>query len=100
MRLCLIFFHKCADGDVLQLDHAVVAVGFGWEDGVGYFVIRNSWTGEWGEGGYIRIKAGGNPAAGKCGKMVQEHMRWTFAHARLHFVIPTSSIAAGGQTYR
>ena len=51
----------------LQLDHATVAVGFGEEAGVPYFVVRNSWTAEWGEGGYIRIKAGEYPGSGHCG---------------------------------
>ena len=57
---------------LLQLGHAVLAVGFGWEDDVPYIVIRNSWTNEWGEGGYIRLKnnkdaQGWTDYSGPCG---------------------------------
>jgi hypothetical protein len=43
-------------------------VGFGEDDaGTPYFIIRNSWSADWGEGGYVRVKAGGDPTAGHCG---------------------------------
>lgn len=51
-----------------QLDHAVVAVGYGREDGKDYWLVRNSWGPMWGEEGYIKIErniASGNK--GKCG---------------------------------
>mmetsp|Transcript_34301 Transcript_34301/g.75026 ORF Transcript_34301/g.75026 Transcript_34301/m.75026 type:complete len:370 (-) Transcript_34301:345-1454(-) len=57
---------------IATLGHAVLAVGFGWDDDVPYIVIRNSWTDEWGEGGYIRLKnnkdaPGWTDYSGPCG---------------------------------
>jgi C1A family cysteine protease len=38
-----------------EQDHAVAGVGYGSEGGQSYVVIRNSWRGDWGEHGYIRV---------------------------------------------
>lgn len=48
-----------------SIDHAILAVGYGEENGVQYYIVRNSWGSWWGEQGYVRIETSGGK--GTCG---------------------------------
>lgn len=44
-----------------DVDHAIVIVGYGRENGMDYWLIKNSWgTRDWGEGGYGKYRRGKN----------------------------------------
>lgn len=45
----------CHTGSNIDIDHAVVLMGYGIEDGTKYWSVRNSWGTLWGEQGYIRL---------------------------------------------
>ena len=62
-----------------SLDHGVLLVGYGTMNGLDYYIMKNSWSQNWGSQGYMYMGKGNNPATGKafnngkgqCGVLMQ-----------------------------
>ena len=55
-----------------NLDHGVLVVGYGNEDGVDYWLVKNSWGSSWGSEGYVKIERSDSTSSpGACGIAIQ-----------------------------
>lgn len=64
----------CPNGP-LDVNHDVVAVGYGTEGGLDYWIIKNSWSAQWGDKGFFKIQRGVNMCGVQnCGSYPQDIM--------------------------
>jgi C1A family cysteine protease len=55
-----------------KLDHGVLIVGYGLENGIKYWLVKNSWSQAWGDGGYVKIERSDSDSdPGVCGIAMQ-----------------------------
>jgi len=55
-----------------NLDHGVLIVGYGEENGIKYWLVKNSWSTTWGDNGYVKIaRSDSTNDAGICGIAMQ-----------------------------
>lgn len=57
----------------VNLDHGVLVVGYGNENNLDYYLVKNSWSTSWGENGYAKLGRGKqyNNGDGQCGLLLQ-----------------------------
>jgi len=60
-----VYYEPTCGNKVDELDHAVLAVGYGSLNGKDYWLIKNSWSNYWGNDGYVLMSAENN----NCGVM-------------------------------
>ena len=56
----------------INLDHGVLIVGYGIENNIPYWLVKNSWGEEWGDNGYVKIERSDDiNGDGTCGIALQ-----------------------------
>lgn len=60
-----VYYEPTCGNKVDELDHAVLAVGYGVLNSQPYWLVKNSWSNYWGNDGYVLMSAKNN----NCGVM-------------------------------
>ncbi|CAD7088589.1 unnamed protein product [Hermetia illucens] len=52
-----VFYDKSCSGEECLMNHAVLVVGYGKDNATGkdYWLVKNSWSDDWGDNGYIKM---------------------------------------------
>nr|VDD20535.1 unnamed protein product [Brassica oleracea] len=61
-----VYTDKDCKSSPTDVNHAVLAVGYGIEGGVPYWLIKNSWGAGWGDKGYFKMEMGKNMCGQYC----------------------------------
>jgi C1A family cysteine protease len=59
-----VYYDEACGNTPDDLDHAVLAVGYGSDKGSDYWLIKNSWSSLYGDNGYVKMSRKNN----NCGK--------------------------------
>lgn len=55
-----VYTSKACKNGPMDVNHAVLAVGFGTENKMDYWLVKNSWSDVWGDEGFFKIQRGVN----------------------------------------